>query len=479
MTEEQCGSNMPEFLRRIRSAYAGHVMMQFLEDGEIVGLTGEEFFALADRCASRLIRLGLAGKHLGIMGSNSCGWLANVCAVFMTGGVAVLLSPELSAGQLAERGAQTDLSAIVCDDALLNTAMAAGLPVLSLDAREEEAQIRPDVMPDGEKLACILFTSGSTAKPKAVMFSHRALVAGICHNVVSIPFEAQLAILPLHHIAGFASVFNTWYLGRRVCLGGEVRYLYRYLEQMKPDYVLTVPAVLQALLKKLKNGGPNGRDLGWNLHLVGCGGAAFLPEAVKILNDRNIRVLQSYGATEAGGIGFDWEMTAETAGILGRPCPEMDIKIQDGELYLRSPSLMSGYYKDPEATAQVLIDGWYATGDLCETDEAGYLYLKGRKRNMIILSNGENVSPEEIEQALAGFTQAEEVMIGLKDQLITAFVLPRKGTDARQIQAAVDAYNQTTSRSRQIQQVVCFDKPFAKTEMGKVIRASVTGGNQI
>ena len=475
MTEEQCGSNMPEFLRRIRSAYAGHVMMQFLEDGEIVGLTGEEFFALADRCASRLIRLGLAGKHLGIMGSNSCGWLANVCAVFMTGGVAVLLSPELSAGQLAERGAQTDLSAIVCDDALLNTAMAAGLPVLSLDAREEEAQIRPDVMPDGEKLACILFTSGSTAKPKAVMFSHRALVAGICHNVVSIPFEAQLAILPLHHIAGFASVFNTWYLGRRVCLGGEVRYLYRYLEQMKPDYVLTVPAVLQALLKKLKNGGPNGRDLGWNLHLVGCGGAAFLPEAVKILNDRNIRVLQSYGATEAGGIGFDWEMTPACGMSIGRPCPEMEIKIEEGQLFLRSPSLMSGYYRDKEATAQVLRDGWYATGDLCEQDAEGYLYLRGRMRNLIVLGNGENVSPEQIEQDLHRCGLIEEVVVGLSDGLISAWIYPGRGVTRQALEAAVEAYNSEVPRSRQIINLIVMKEPFAKTETGKMIRASVKG----
>lgn len=477
MRNEQFGCNMPEFLRRVRRAYTGRVMLQTLEGTEIAGWTGEEFFGLADRCASRLSRLRLGGKHLGIMGSNSCGWLANVCAVFMTGGVAVLLSPEISPAQAAERAAQADLAAIVCDDALRQTAAEAGLPVLPMNAREEEMLLLPDANPGGEDLACILFTSGSTAKPKAVMFSHRAVVAGICHNVVSVPFEAQLAVLPMHHIAGFASVFNTWYLGRRVCLGGEVRHLYRYLEYMKPDYVLTVPAVLQALLKKLKNAGPNGHNLGWNLHLVGCGGAAFMPEAVKILNDRNIRVLQSYGATEAGGIGFDWEMTAESAGTLGKPCRELETKILDGELYLRSPSLMSGYYKDPEATAQVLADGWYATGDLCEVDEKGFFHLNGRKRNVIILPNGENVCPEEIEQALMGCALMEEVLVGLKGKLITAFVLPRDGVGTQQIREAVDGYNRTVSGSRQVHHLVFFDEPFAKTEMGKIIRASVTGGN--
>lgn len=481
MVHEQYCGNMPQLLAGIRKQYAGRTMLKVMDGPEVVQITGDDFFALADRCAARLLRCGLAGKHIGIMGCNSCGWLANLVAVFQTGGVAVLLSPELSDRELAERAAQTDLSAILCDDALGQTALAARLPVLSLDECDSGEPTEPIVCqePDPLALACILFTSGSTAKPKAVMFSHRAMAAGICHNVVSLPFKSQLAILPMHHIAGFASVLNTWYLGRVVCLGREVRYLYRYLEKMKPDYVLTVPAVLQVLLNKLKKAGPNGNNLGWNLRLVGCGGAAFLPEAVRILNERNIRVLQSYGATEAGGIGFDWEMTAESAFTLGKPCPELEIKLVDGELYLRSPSVMSGYYGDPEATDQVLRDGWYATGDLCEYDERGYLHLIGRKRNVIILANGENVSPEEIESALLRFDLMDEVMVGVHNQLITAAVRPREGADREQILAAVDVYNESVPRCRQVQQVLFYDKPFAKTQTGKMIRASVMGGDLI
>lgn len=478
MLDEQLARNMPALLDEIRKSYADRIILKELADGEVVNTTGTEFFNLVDRCVSRLIRCSLTGKHLGIMGCTRREWLANVCAVFMTGGVAVLLSPELTAEEIAERAAQTDLSAVLCDEALRETAAAARVTVLSLDSCEGEADPVRMADPAGEELACILFTSGSTAKPKAVMFSHRALVAGICHNVVSLPFEAQLAILPMHHIAGFASVFNTWYLGRVVCLGREVRYLYRYLQAMQPDYVLVVPQLLQVLVKKLRKADIWGRNLGWNLRLIGCGGAAFLPEAVSVLNERGIRVLQSYGATEAGGIGFDWEMTEESAGTLGKPCSELETKIVEGELLLRSPSLMSGYYGDPDATARVLRDGWYATGDLCTVDEAGFYHLVGRKRNVIILSNGENVSPEEIEAALMKFGVMDEVMVGLKNQQITAFIRPGRGIDAERILEAVDRYNASASRSRQILGTEFYNKPFAKTEIGKLIRAGVTGGNQ-
>lgn len=481
MLDASCITNMPQLLTALESHTADRVFLKYMEGTLVHDVAAPDFFDLVRVYAAALSEQGLGGRHIGIMGANRVQWLAGFCAVFYVGGVAVLLSPDLNSRELADRAAQADVDGLLFDNTLSETVRGADLPAgfVSIDLDDCAPAGATPVMaqPGPEALACILFTSGTTAAAKAVMLSHRAMVAGVCHNVIGHPFTAQLAILPFHHVAGFASVLNTWYLDAVACLGRDFKYLYRYLEHMKPDYTLTVPSILQVILHKLKKGGPNGRELGWNLHLIGCGGAKFQPEVIHFLNDRGIRVLQSYGATEAGGLGFDWEMTPDCRNTMGKPCPEIETKIVDGELYLRSDSVMMGYYKDPAATAEVLKDGWYATGDLCQQDEDGYLYLLGRKKNLIILSNGENVSPEQIETALAACEEIEEVLVGVENDRISATVFPAAPESRKRIEAYIDDYNRSVPFYRQVQCLHFSDKPFAKTEIGKMIRRSVTGGN--
>lgn len=471
----QSFETMQQLLQFLEKRDEERTAFEYLHGAQSCGISGGTFFTHVHRRALQLRQLGLSGQHVGIMGANRWQWISGLCAVFQVGGVAVPLSPELNRRELAGAAEQADLMGILMDAECLETAADLEIPVVSLDLAPQTEELMEYASPDEEAPACMLFTSGTTARPKIAVFSHSALLAGICHNVIPIPFEAQLAVLPLHHIAGFASVLNSWYLGRRICLAENVKQLNRCLREMKPDYMLTVPAILQALLRKLKDGGEYGSVLGWNLRLIGCGGAPFPADVIGFLNDRKIRVLQSYGATEAGGIGFDWEMTPACGMSIGRPCPEMEIKIEEGQLFLRSPSLMSGYYRDKEATAQVLRDGWYATGDLCEQDAEGYLYLRGRMRNLIVLGNGENVSPEQIEQDLHRCGLIEEVVVGLSDGLISAWIYPGRGVTRQALEAAVEAYNSEVPRSRQIINLIVMKEPFAKTETGKMIRASVKG----
>lgn len=464
--------NMPRLLRLLEADCAQRVILRYLEDDTVHEMTAPDFFSRVRRCARGLQELGLSGRHVALMGANRHQWLVHFCALYHIGAVAVLMSPDLNPTELAERAALADVDFILHDEAI-----PVALPGASLDrsyGHYPDAPL-PCPDPDGEDLACILFTSGTTAAGKAVILSHRAMVAGSCHNVVGHRFDAQLAILPMHHVAGFATVLNTWYLGRTVCLGQDFKYLYRYLEKLEPDYVLTVPSVLQAILRKINRG------TCWNLKLIGCGGAKFQPEVIQSLNAKNIRVLQSYGATEAGGLGFDWEMTPQCRNTIGKPCPEIETRIVEGELWLRSPSVMSGYYKDPEATAAVLRDGWYATGDLCVRDEDGYLRLTGRKNNLIILANGENVSPEEIEIRLSASQAISEVLVGAEQNLITAVIFPadRKEETKDQIRGTVAAYNRGVPPYKQIQNLRFTDAPFPKNAVGKIIRRLPTEGESL
>ena len=470
--------NLPALLNALEVQTGNRILLKYMEGNGVSTMDSPAFFGYVRRCAAKLDALGLSGKHIGIMGANRWQWMVHLCAVFEIGGVAVLLAPDLNAEDLANRANHADIACILHD-----ASIQANIPdVMSVSMDEplpdSESFRRADPAPDD--LACILFTSGTTAQSKAVAYTHKATIAGICHNIIGIPFRAQLAILPLHHIAGFASVLNTWYLNREICLGEDYKNLFRYLEAMKPDYTLTVPSLLQVILKRLKRGGENGHLLGWDLHLIGCGGAQFQPDVIQALNDKNIRVLQSYGATEAGGLGFDWEMTPDCRDTIGKACKEVETKIVDGELFLRCDSMMCCYYKDEAATREVLIDGWYATGDLCTQDAEGYLRLTGRKKNLIILSNGENISPEEIESKLSLCPEISEILIGVEKDRLCAHIYPASLLDENQtaIHQFLDSYNRTVPTYKQIHLLHFYKEPFAKTQVGKMIRRSVTGGNQ-
>lgn len=462
-------SNMPQLLAALERKSADQVILRYLDDADPVDMTAPQFYGQASHCAAALETF--RSKHIGIIGPNTPQWLMWFAGIFQAGAVAVLLSPDLDPEQLSQRVAQVDLSCVVYHESLAQIVSRLPCQTISMDTKTPDAPA-PMADPDPESLACILFTSGTTAIPKAVMLSQKAMVASVCHNVVGLPFQAQLTVLPLHHVAGFATVLNTWYLGRMVCLGQDMRYLFRYLQRLRPDYTLLVPSLLQSLVRKLTKGGPNGRDLGWDLRLIGCGGAKFQPEVIKILNDHGIRVLQSYGATELGGLGFDTEMTPHCADTIGKAPAQIKTQIRDGELLLRCDSMMMGYYGDPEATREVLIDGWYATGDLCRQDEEGYLYLQGRKRDLIILSGGENVSPEWVESRLLTCPDIREVMVTAEDDLLAATILPvddLPSTQAR-IEAAVDAYDRTVPTYQQVHRLHFTQTPFPRTPSGKLIR---------
>ena len=495
MTAHGAITTMPQLLAYLAQRGADTVCMRRLQRGTggaadtVEEITYGQLFAQTARCRAVLTQNNIAaGTHIAILGADSAAWLAAFGAVMLHGCTAVPMDPRLQPGQTAQRAAAADVTAVLYDAACAAAAEAVGDAVIGTvlmpfpeetgDAWTDEmlsALALPEV---GEAaLACLLFTSGTTSEgggAKAVMLSHRAMAAGICHTVLDIPFSAQLAVMPFHHIAGIASVWNTLYLGAVVCLAEEMKYLFRYLEHLKPDYMLCVPSVLQALLPRLRGAGDYGSARGWNLRMIGCGGAAFPAAVLDALQKQGIRVLQSYGATEAGGIGFETEMTAERPDTIGRPGRSLEIRVVGGELWLRSASVMDGYYGDPAATAAVLSeDGWYATGDLCRVDADGYVYLTGRRRNVIVLSSGENVSPEELEASLAAACgDIAEVLVRAEEDLLGAVVYPHSGDAAarERIAAAVECRNAAEPYFRQIHRLHFTDTPFPKTALGKIRR---------
>lgn len=485
--EMQRAETMREVLERLEGRLAGQRVFRFMSDSGVKDIFCEQFFSDIRRTAFLIEDMDLSGKHIGIMGRNSYWWMVCLCAVFWTGSVAVLLDRELDEEELKERVGRVGVEALFFEEVpeteerckTLNECVKR----LSFEKVREACRSgkkgEKKVQKKGEDLGCIFFTSGTTATSKAVMMSEHGLSAGVCHNINDKKFHSILAILPFHHLSGFSSSLNALFLGAEVCIGEDQKYFYQYLKELQPDYVFIVPSMLRMLARKIKNGGPNGRFLGWDLHLLNCGGADFRPEYLRIFLEHDITVLQGYGASEAGAIGFLWEMTEERPDTIGKPPAGLEVKIKDNELYLRSESLMMGYYGDEEATRKVLCEGWYATGDLCRMDEEGYLYLTGRKKNLIILSNGENISPEAIEKKLYRWEEISEVLVKAEENLISALVFPKypaAGTEEEKaqirekIREKIGEYNRSVPVYRQIQVLHFLEEPIDKTSMGKLIR---------
>lgn len=485
---DQSFKNMRQVLEDLEQKLAGRNVIHYLEGEQAKGITGEKLFRDIKEAAGMIRYKGKEGKHIGIIGKNSYEWIVSLCAVFWTGSIAVLLDRESSPEKLEYLISKADVDALICDDeaekTFKETRCQEGNSAAAMwkmkdringygDEKSEKIMRQPD------ELACIFFTSGTTGGSKAVMMSEHGLAAGICHKINDRRFKRMLAILPFHHLSGFTAVLNTLYLGAEVCVAEDVKYFYKYLEILKPDYAFLVPSMLRMLARKLNNGGKNGKNLGWNLQMINCGGAAFCSEVLQNFIEHGIAVFQGYGASEAGAIGFMWEMTLERPDTIGKPPAALEVKIENGELYLRSESVMMGYYKDQEGTDSVLKDGWYATGDLCRIDEGGYLYLIGRKKNLIILGNGENISPEEIEERLYRYKDICEVLVAAEEEMLVALIFPRYPENCskecreqiqERIRKNVFQYNEREAVYRQIKKIDFLEKPIEKTVNGKVIR---------
>lgn len=454
---------------------------------EIMEISAEQFFNQMRVAALRITRLGLAGEHIGIIGRNSYDWLVNLCAIFWTGSVAVLIDRELETEKIISIVNRVNLKALICDEEAermfekveIPVKIVKSLPKYARGRTIESYEDRILRKKSKEDLACIFFTSGTTAESKAVMMSEGALAAGVCHNINRQKFQSILGILPFHHLSGFSSVLNAMYLGAEVCIGGYMTMFFEYLDILKPDYIFVVPSMMRMLAKRLRKGGHNGRKLGWNLHVINCGGAVFCSDVLQELKENGIVVLQGYGASEAGGIGFLWEMDLERPDTIGKPPIQLKTKIVDGELWMKSEAVMLGYYGDEEATGRVLKDGWYITGDLCTKDEEGYYYLIGRKKNIIILENGKNVSPEEIEKRLHEMADILDIVVRQEQGYIKAEILPEypdlcTEEEKKQIQTniwnIVRRYNESVPIYKQVRKIHFMSVEAAKTSAGKLIR---------
>ena len=300
-----------------------------------------------------------------------------------------------------------------------------------------------DAKIDAEKMGIMLFTSGTTAMSKAVMLSHKNLVTNVMDIIQRFDLTDEdrfLSFLPLHHVfectVGFLYPIS---IGGSIAFCEGVKHMADNIKEFEITAMISVPAVFDIIYRKvMKTIEKKGKlanlekgkkvsqfllkmkidlrkqlfkevheSLGPKLKLVVTGGAALDPETEKGFNDLGFDVEQGYGLTETAPVIAAETPKCRRLGSIGKKFPSVEVKIDDpdeegiGELMAKGPSIMLGYYENEEATKSALeSDGWFHTGDLARIDKDGFIYISGRKKSVIVLNNGKNVFPEEIETLL-------------------------------------------------------------------------------
>lgn len=378
---------------------------------------------------------------------------------------------------------------------------------------------------DPEALKMLVYTSGTTGTPKGVMLSEHNLVSSVYYGMhVCTVHTKCLSVLPYHHTyEAVCGILVGLYDNVTICINESLRTVLPNLQKYQPDYIYLVPAFVEVFYKRIwdtaeKTGKAKmlrvlikvsnalrkcGIDLrkklftsvtknfGGKLEKIVCGGAPLRAEVGDFFESIGIALMNGYGISECSPLVSVNRDQISDPSTVGFPLPCLEVKIDEpdeegnGEIVVKGDVVMMGYYKMPEETAAALQDGWFRTGDFGHFTEIGQIVITGRKKNIIILSNGKNVYPEELEDAVMSITYVKEVIVseyirsddGEKQGLSAEVFLDREKLAAegvadveQKIKADVDALCEPMPPHKKITRVIVRDTEFAKTTSNKIKR---------
>ncbi|MCR5048413.1 MAG: AMP-binding protein [Saccharofermentans sp.] len=387
-----------------------------------------------------------------------------------------------------------------------------------------------DFKPSPESMAILLFTSGTTSKSKAVMLSNKGIACNVADLLVFEVFDehsTNICFLPFHHILGSTGLLFALADGMRNVFSDGIRYIKQNLSEYGVTFFLGVPALIDKMYETVEKGiEKQGKtktverakklakfllffhidirrklfkeiiaQMGGQLKYIISGGAPLSPAVSKGFTDLGIEIYQGYGLTETSPVLAAENKGHIRAGSIGRPLPAVQVEFRDkdedgmGELCAKAPNVMIGYYNNEELTNEVIEDGWFHTGDLGYMDKDGYIFLTGRKKDMIVLKNGKKAFPEEIEILLNkipgvmdSFVFGEpidgdwtDLRIAVQVQYSAKEIKELYGADTQeQIHDAlwekIKEVNQTIPHYKRVTDLYLTEEPFIKTTSLKIRR---------
>jgi len=517
-------ANLKELTKEIKN-YGERTAFRFKSGKDnLRDVSYNEFTDVIQALGTALISKGLKGKHIAVLSENRYEWIVSYLAVAGGTGTIVPIDrdlPEESIRYLLEYGdacavlysgtyediiKKTELSKLeycICfdkkdgDDGKFLSYEKAVNDGRSLIENGDTSFIDAEVSADD--VVCILFTSGTMGFSKGVMLTHKNITSNIYAATVYEKYgehETMLSILPYHHaFECTVGILASLAFGATICINDSLKYFAKNMVVYKPTAMFAVPAVIEAMYKRVTDAETKAgkliakfaakRAFGGRLARIFSGSAPLKPEFITLFKRYGIRLCQGYGLSEASPVvaTTDYNLLNEkNIGSVGQIIPGCEVKIVENEIMIKGDNVMLGYYKNPEVTAEVLEDGWLKTGDLGYLDEDGFLYISGRKKNVIIASGGENVYPEEIEQFLYGIPQITDAMVyggdGGDKSAVTAVIYPNYGMLGEKsddeinkiIGAAIKRVNEQLPIYKQILTMKIRKSPFEKTTSQKVKR---------
>ena len=434
-----------------------------------------DFLEEVNSLGTGLFRLGLKGKRIGIIAKNRYEWVLSYVACLLGGMIAVPLDKGLTDLEIENSILRSKIDAIIFEDKLLaiieeiRAKRNSNLKEYICMDKNKEFKSIEDIKISGKKrleegdnsfkevkindkeLASLVFTSGTSSTSKIVMLSQFNIAQNIHSMQLVEDFrstDVNLAFLPLHHTFGSTGQLIMLSSGITTAFPDGLRYIAQNLKEYKVTFFVGVPILVEAIYKNVMKEIERQKktklikiakvftkfllkfhidirrkvfaqiieQLG-GLRFVISGAAALDKEVEKGFNDLGILTIQGYGLTEASPVIAAENYKYRKYGSIGLPMPNVEVRIEDkneegiGELIAKGPNIMLGYYENEEETKETLKDGWLYTGDLAYMDKEGFIYITGRKKNLIVLKNGKKIFPEELEDLVSKLDLVSECMV--------------------------------------------------------------------
>ncbi len=438
-----------------------------------------------DAASFRPLVSGLPGDRIGILIPNSYSFVKVYLAVVTAGKTAVILPPQLPPEAVFGIGMKFGLSALVYDAATAEKTalLAARAPQVALIS-DVEASDSPAPAADvpGDAPCVVMFTGGTTGKSKGAVLSNRAVMRGTvngCYGIKEIFGQRYLLVLPFSHVFGLIrNLMTSLYTGSALFINRNSKDLFRDIAVFRPTFLVVVPALAEMALTLSKKFGKN--MLGPDMKTIICGAAAVPPYLIREYAAMGIDLLAGYGLTESANLVSGNPESLRKPESVGLMYPGQEYRIEDGELWLKGENMMDGYIGEDDSSSE---DGWFRTGDLVKIDDEGFLYITGRTKEIIILPNGENVSPAEVEAEFSALPLVQDCEL-YEDKaengtpILVLEVLPRmtelgklpEAERSARLAADIAAVNASLPSYKRFNRLVVRDSDFPRTPSMKILR---------
>ena len=476
--------------RCMEQEFPDHVAIRYVaEDGKTVVEKKYREYAQDIRRMTAYLKAevpDIKGRRIVLLSRNCYEFCVASFGIILAGGVLVTLNQKKTWEELEYELGLVE-PALILNDGIdygcrAELEAAYGPKLRPMDCYKETAPGELTNCVGHDDLMMLMFTSGTTGRSKGVMLSERNMCASlhtyseVAENWITDRLPAgqklplsHMTLLPLFHMACFVCVMSYPPAGWTLNLCSDIRDFYRDLGLMHSDVMASAPMLVETIYNDMKRGRVSRLNGLWDLC---CSSAALDPRMLLELAQNGFVVNQCYGMTETFGDGIlNFTQVEKHMSAVGKPDDHVQYKLDEtGEICIKGDCVMLGYYKDPEATAEVIdADGWFHTGDLARMDEEGFYYITGRKKNLIILASGENVSPEELEKKLALCPAITECIVKEKSHKICAVIYCPEDKQ-EEVRAFVTEVNRSLPLYKRISAVEFTAEPLPRNALGKLLR---------